>query len=437
MPSPFSRRPLPGLIVVALAGAALLAILVAPGDVRGQTPPAGPPAGQLSGDLPANGLGLVVWGGGSVDAVRAAASGRGCALISVWVIDRGAFIGHLVGAPDVVNRAFVARFPSGLPSTPAIFVCRGGTSPVPTITPLPPVTPVPSATPIPAPAPPSTSARQIEDSGCSLFPDDNPWATKITNAPRHPNSDRYLAYIAAAGGNQALHADFGENPDYGIPYVVVPADQPTTPVTFDYADESDAGPYPIPANVPIEAGSDAHALIVRKGECKLYELFALERSGAGWTAGSGAIFDLRSNALRPDGWTSADAAGLPIFAGLVRYDEVARGRIDHALRFTVSRTQRGYIHPATHFASAITNADAPPMGLRLRLRADFDRSRYTGQARVVLDALRDYGMIVADNGSNWFISGATDPRWNDNELNQLKTVPGSAFEVVDTGPVLR
>jgi hypothetical protein len=324
-----------------------------------------------------------------------------------------------------VNRAFSQRFPGALPSTPAVLVCR-------------PSTPVAA----PAPAPPSapdggSAARAIEGTDCTLFPDDNAWAQRIDSAPVHPSSDRYIQYILASGGNRFLHADFGENQSYGIPYVVVPSDQPGVPVSFDYASESDPGPYPLPANVPIEAGSDRHALVIRQGECRLYELFALERRASGWHAGSGAIFDLRSNSLRPDRWNSADAAGLPIFAGLVRYDEVRRGRIEHALRFTVSRTQRAFIHPATHFASSITSPDAPPMGLRLRLRADFDRSAYTGQARVVLDALREYGMFVADNGSNWYITGATDPGWDDEDLNQLKRVPGSAFEVVDTGPIIR
>lgn len=227
-----------------------------------------------------------------------------------------------------------------------------------------------------------------------------------------------------------------ENPDYGIPWVVVPSDQPRVPVSFDYDDESDPGPYPIPSDAPIEADSDAHVLVVQDDECVLYELFAAERQGSGWHAGSGAVFDLDSNVLRPDGWTSADAAGLPIFAGLARYDEVQSGAIEHALRVTFSRTQRGYIHPATHFASSITNPDAPPMGLRLRLRADYDISGFTGDARVLLEAVRRYGLIVADNGSNWYVSGATDSRWDDDDLNQLKDVPGSAFEAVDTGPVL-
>ena len=385
-------------------------------EVAVQTPPTGTPnpAGALRGDLVANGLGLVVWSGGSLEQLRAAALAKGCVVSSFWVVEGGVFLGHLIGAPAAVNRRFSERFPGSLPSTPGVVVCGEVLR-----------------------AAPTSGARQIEDSGCTLFPADNPWATRVSTAPTHPNSDRYIAYILGSGGNRFLHADFGEYQGYGIPYVIVPADQPTVPVTFEYAEESDPGPYPVPPTVPIEGGSDRHALVVKRGECKLYELFGLEGGPGGWRAGSGAIFDLRSNALRPDRWTSADAAGLPIFAGLVRYDEVQRGRIEHALRFTVSRTQRAFIHPATHYASSITAADAPPMGLRLRLRADFDRSRYHGQARVILDALREYGMFVADNGSNWFISGAPSPGWNDTDLDQLKTVPGSAFEVVDTGPLVR
>jgi hypothetical protein len=177
-------------------------------------------------------------------------------------------------------------------------------------------------------------------------------------------------------------------------------------------------------------------LVLASGECKLYELYHAQRAANGWQAGSGAIFDLSSNALRPDSWTSADAAGLPILPGLVRYDEVQSGSIRHALRFTVETTSRGYIHPATHFASDDEDPNRPPMGLRLRLRADYDIARFTGAARVILEALQRYGLIVADNGSNWFISGATDPRWNDEDLDQLKTVPGSAFEAVYTGDIL-
>jgi hypothetical protein len=218
----------------------------------------------------------------------------------------------------------------------------------------------------------------------------------------------------------------------------VPAGQPTVPIDFvEYGDESDPGPYPIPPDAPVEAGGDRHVLVVRQGECKLYELYHAEHIGPGWEAGSGAVWDLRSNALRPEGWTSADAAGLPILPGLVRYDEASTGSIRHALRFTVWRSQRGYIHPATHQAGSTDNPDYPPMGLRLRLKSSFDISGYTGQARAVLEALKTYGMIVADNGTSWYISGGTDPRWNDDDLDQLKGVPGSAFEVVQTGTIVR
>jgi hypothetical protein len=272
---------------------------------------------------------------------------------------------------------------------------------------------------------------------CTVFPSTNPWNQDVSGLPVAANSANYLSAIAGLGGNQKLHADFGGGGAYGIPYITVPGTQAKVPVDFtDYADESDPGPYPIPLAAPIEAGSDAHVLAVDRDHCKLYELYAASRGAGRWSASSGAVFDLRSNALRPDGWTSADAAGLPIFPGLVRYDEVASGHIDHALRFTVSRTQRAYLHPATHWASSSTDVNLPPMGLRFRLKAGFDLSPYTGQARVVLNALKKYGMIVADNGSNWFITGSADARWNDDNLNQLKTVPGSAFEVVNTGETL-
>ncbi len=270
--------------------------------------------------------------------------------------------------------------------------------------------------------------------GCPMFPPDNPWNRDISGAPVHPRS---AAYIDSIGAEITLHADFGSNPEYGIPFVVAAAGQTQVPVEFmEYGDESDPGPYPIPPDAPVEFGSDRHLLVLASGECKLYELYHAQRAGNGWQAGSGAIFDLTSNALRPDGWTSADAAGLPILPGLARYDEVESGVIRHALRFTVETTFRGYIHPATHFASDEENPNFPPMGLRLRLRADYDIARFTGAARVILEAMRRYGLIVADNGSNWFISGATDPRWNDEDLDQLKTVPGSAFEAVYTGEIL-
>jgi hypothetical protein len=277
----------------------------------------------------------------------------------------------------------------------------------------------------------TASASPTTLGGCPVFPADNPWNTDISHAPLRAGS---AASVARLGGN--LHPDFGSNPAYGIPFTIVPSDQPPVPVSFSaYGSESDPGPYPIPLNAPVEAGSDGHVLALQQGTCLLYELFAAKPGASGWTAAAGARFDLRSDALRPDGWTSADAAGLPILPGLVRYDEVASGHVTHAIRVTFSSTYAGFIHPATHDASNDTDPALPPMGLRLRLRSDFDLTPYTGAARVILVALQHYGLIVADNGSNWFFQGASDPRWDDNDLDQLKSVPGSAFEVVDTGPV--
>lgn len=395
-----------------IAAVAAIVVIAREATARGQTAhgQTAPAHGELAGTLPtAGGFAGVVWGGGTPAELVSAALEQGCGVRSLWVASGGRIIRYIPGASAFVNATFVALYPGGeMPNTIVIAVC----------------------------ATPASATRTI--AGCPLFPDDNPWATDISGAAVDPRSDAYLAAIAASGGNQFLHADFGANPDYGIPYVVVPASQPHVAVSFDYADESDPGPYPIPPTAPVEAGSDRHVLVVQSGTCRLYELFDAQRDAVtgAWQAGSGAVFDLRSNALRPDGWTSADAAGLPILPGLVRRDEVRAGAINHALRFTLSRTQRGFIHPATHFASSITDPDVPPMGLRLRLRADFDLAPYDDDARVILEALRRYGMFLADNGSNWYISGATDPTWDDDDLNQLKSVPGSAFEVVSTGPVI-
>ncbi len=296
--------------------------------------------------------------------------------------------------------------------------------------------PKPAAGPAPVSGPSGDANGSL--GSCPTFPADNAWNQDVSGLPVDPNSANYLAGIAGLGGNQKLHADFGGGGAYGIPYITVPGTQPLVPIAFGaYGGESDPGPYPIPLNAPIESGSDHHVIAVDRDNCKLYELFDAATQGDHWTADSGAVFNLRSDALRPDTWTSADAAGLPIFPGLVRYDEVSAGQIDHALRFTVARTQAGFIHPATHAASSSTDPNLPPMGLRLRLKASFDVSGYHGEARVVLDALKKYGMIVADNGSNWYISGAVDTRWDDNDLNQLKTVAGSAFEVVNTGEPIR
>jgi hypothetical protein len=272
--------------------------------------------------------------------------------------------------------------------------------------------------------------------GCPVFPPDDAWNQDVSSAPVDPRSDAYVASISSEG-DRFLHADFGGGGRYGIPYNVVPRAQKRVRVRFDaYGDESDPGPYPIPAHARVEGGSDRHVLVVQRGTCKLYELYAARRRGRGWVAGSGAIFDLRSDDLRPEGWTSADAAGLPILPGLARYGEVAAGEIDHALRFTVAKTQRGYIHPATHFASDSDDPGLPPMGLRLRLNAGYDISGFHGQARVVLEALKRHGMLVVDNGTSWYITGAADRRWDDADLDQLKTVPGNAFEAVQTGAIV-
>lgn len=244
-------------------------------------------------------------------------------------------------------------------------------------------------------------------------------------------------------GTTNLHPDFGSNPTYGIPYVTVHGKtQAFVPITFtESPTESDPGPYPVPSNAPIEGGSgsggDRHVLVVDVDNCIDYEMYHAFYVGPGWNAGSGAIWHFNSNTLRTLYWTSADAAGLPIVAGLARYDEtVQTGAIYHALRFTVHQTQRGFILPATHYASSSTDANDPPMGLRVRLKASYDISHFTGASRVILTALKRYGMIIADNGSDWYISGSTDTRWDDNDLDQLKTVPASAFEVVQTGSVI-
>jgi hypothetical protein len=281
------------------------------------------------------------------------------------------------------------------------------------------------------------NASAPHERSCPVFPASNPLNEDISKAPLAAGS---AAYIDSIGASLHLHADFGTNPSYGIPYTVVPRSQPKVPIEFsEYGGESDRGPYPIPADAPIEGAGEAgdrHVLVMQEGSCRLYELYSAGRADGGWEAGSGAVFNLRSNALRPEGWTSADAAGLPIFPLLARYPEVRTGQIGHALRVTVARTQAGYIHPATHLASSSEDPSLPPMGLRLRLKASFDLDGYHGQALVILRALKRYGLIVADNGSSWYITGAPDRRWEDEDLDQLKTVPGAAFEAVRSGPIL-
>jgi len=271
----------------------------------------------------------------------------------------------------------------------------------------------------------------------NIFPADNPWNTDISDYPAHPDSDRFIESI---GSQKNIHPDFGttwQGAPNGIPYNIVDAGQTMVPVVFSlYADESDPGPYPIPDNAYIEGGDgsdgDRHVIVIDRGNSMLYELYRAFKDG-GWTAESGAKWDLNSNEVRPKYWTSADAAGLPIFPGLVRFEEIQTGEIDHALRFTASQTQRGFIFPARHFASSSTDPNLPPMGLRFRLKSEYDISAFSETNQIILRALKKYGMMVADNGGDWFISGAPDDRWNDEDLSQLNSIKGRDFEAVYTG----
>jgi len=275
----------------------------------------------------------------------------------------------------------------------------------------------------------------------AVFPSNNIWNTPVDTLPVHSRS---TAFVGSIGATRGLHPDFGTTylgAPNGIPYVVVPANQPMVNVSFDYADESDPGPYPIPPNAPIEGGAsssgDRHVLVVRAGENKLYELYDAHPNGDGsWSAGSGAVYDLGSNALRPETWTSADAAGLPILPGLVRYEEVAGGYIPHAIRFTAQRTRRAYVWPARHYASSITDLNVPAMGQRFRLKASFDISGFSPEVQTILRAMKKFGVILADNGSNWYISGAPNPQWDDDALHELGQVHGSDFEAVDVSTLM-
>lgn len=279
--------------------------------------------------------------------------------------------------------------------------------------------------------------------GCQVLPVDNVWNVPIDQLPV---ATRSADYITTIGRDTSLHPDFGANWNggpFGIPYVVVPPSQALVPIHFTaYGAESDPGPYPIPPNAPIEGGvnstGDRHVLVVRQGECKLYELYrAFPNGDVSWNADSGAVFDLKSNALRPDTWTSADAAGLPILPGLVTYDEVASGEIRHALRFTANLTQQKHVWPARHDASSSTNAARPPMGQRFRLKASVDISSYPAPVQVIFRAFKTYGLILADNGSNWYVSGAPDARWNDDMLvSAFRQLKGSDFEAVDVSSLM-
>ncbi|MGZ8753076.1 MAG: hypothetical protein ACXW1S_08835 [Acidimicrobiia bacterium] len=278
--------------------------------------------------------------------------------------------------------------------------------------------------------------------GCTTAPADSYWHARADTLPVHPSSS---TWVASAGASSPLHPDFGaglwNGGPIGIPFVTVPGTQPQVPITFLYDDESDPGPYPIPANAPIEGGAqsggDRHVLVVDRDRCRLYEVYAAspQDGGTSWTAGSGAVWDLTSNAFRPATWTSADAAGMPILPGLVRFDEIAAGEIDHAIRITLNRTDNRYVWPATHRAGSGNSANAP-MGQRFRLKASVDIAAYPPQAQVVLRALKLYGAIVADNGSSWFISGAPDDRLDNDDLRTLRNLRGSDFEAVDSSSLI-
>jgi hypothetical protein len=286
----------------------------------------------------------------------------------------------------------------------------------------------------------ASAAPTIE--GCPVFTDANIWNTPIDTMPVAANSQSYVTTI---GSGKGVHADFGsgtwDGGPIGIPYTVVSGSQPKVDVIFDYADESDPGPYPVPPDALIEGGpqsaGDRHVLLVDKDNCVLYELFyAYPLSDGSWQAGSGAVFNLLSHALRPATWTSADAAGLPILPGLVRYDEVAAGEIRHALRFTAPQTRNAFIWPARHYASNLSGQQYPPMGQRFRLKAAFDTTGFSRDAQVILRALKKYGMILADNGSSWYISGVPDQRWDNDVLHELGRVSGSAFEAIDESSLM-
>ncbi|HEV7863102.1 MAG TPA: hypothetical protein VGR20_10395 [Acidimicrobiia bacterium] len=284
---------------------------------------------------------------------------------------------------------------------------------------------------------PAEAALPGTGPSCPLFPADDVWHADVSRLPVHARS---AAWLASMGGpDRRLHPDFGPNgtdQPYGIPYSVVAGSTQKVAVAFDYADESDAGPYPFGPSTPIENGSDAHALVVDKDHCTLYELYGAAWNGGHPTAGSGAIWDLTSHTLRPSGWTSADAAGLPILPGLLRRDEVAAGEVDHAIRLTASRTDKSFIWPARHQAGAANDASLPPMGAWFRLKSSFDISKLRPDTQVVLRAMQRHGLILADNGSNWYFTGTSEPGWDNALLDQLKTIPAGAFEAVDTSSLM-
>jgi len=375
--------------------------------------------------LPSNPAGASNLGGGIGNALgggSAAPTGQRGALATEPGLTPGATLpptpGHSAG-PTHKPRPTTgpAAKPTARPTSPP--------TAAPTSNPTPKPTPRPTTNPTPAPT---------ANPDCGLFPSSNVWNKDVSGLSVASNSS---TMIAAIGLNAVLHPDFSSlawngGLGYGIPYNVVSSSTPTSHVSFQYASESDAGPYPIPSSPKIEGGSDRHLLLWDTQDCALYELYDAVHGSSGWTAGSGAIWNLASNALRPNGWTSADAAGLPILPGLVRYQEVAAGAILHALRFTAPTTCAGHIYPARHDAGSGSCSTEPPMGLRVRLKASVSISGFPADVRVILTALKRYGMILADNGSPWYVSGAPNASWNDDDLHTLQRLHGSDFEVVDT-----
>lgn len=311
-------------------------------------------------------------------------------------------------------------------------MATAATSATPTTAPASPTTKTPAPPTTPSHADPGATGL----GGCPVAPADSVWRARVDHLPVATHS---AAYVASIGSAQHVHADFGaglwDGGPIGIPITLVPTGTRPTHITFDYADESDKGPYPIPPNASVEGGpqasGDRHVIALDPSTCTDYELYSAHSQSGTWTAASGAIFPLRTDTLRPTGWTSADAAGLPILPGLARFDEATTGTIDHALRITVPRTQSAYLWPARHQASTNTDPTLPPMGLRLRLKASVDISGLPPQARAVAQALKTYGAIVADNGSAWYVSGTPDDRWSNDQLQRLSTLTGTDFEAVD------
>jgi hypothetical protein len=366
--------------------------------------------------------------GASSPAASSAASAAASSLPASSLAASSASTSSATGSPSTTSSAKAAATKSTAPATP---------KPTAATPPAKPTTAPKPTTPAPPPVKASGS-DVLAGTSCQVFPADNYWHADIASLPVDVHSAAWLS--AMGGSTRKLHPDFGPSGDtanpYGIPVTVVPAGQTRVPVTFQYADESDPLKYPLGANTKIEGGAnsggDMHAIMVTADTCELFETWDTSDTASGWTAGSGAHWSLSSDALRPNTWTSADAAGLPILPGLLRYDEVASGHVDHAIRFTTNVTDDSFLWPARHAASSNHNTSLPPMGARFRLKASFSLAGYSAQTQTVLRAMQTYGLVLADNGSPWYFQGTADNAWPDTLISQLKTIPASAFEAVDT-----